>query len=198
MLLIGCLPAGRKTEQHDIFFAIGKDIRDVLPRAMASWPEGKKSFHLDAWREVSVVDNHRVRVTDSSVSQNTNRLFFINLGGYKPGEFDEFHYRTLVVAPGIAQAIRHAKQTAFFKHTGFQGASAHVDDKYGIGVDEVFEVKDILPGEQSMHYQLSIETSPVPLSADPMHLGYFKPSKIEDWAPKQTDHLTDNSIQTGA
>lgn len=189
MLLIGCLPEGRKIEQHDLFFGIGEDIRDVLPQAIASWPEAKKSFHLDAWREVTVVDNYRLRVTGSASGINENRLFFINLGGYKREEFDEFHYRMLVVSSGLADAIRLAKQTAFFKHTGFPGANAHIDDKYGIGVDEVFEVQDILPPELRGKYQFLIESSTEPLAPDRINLGYFKPAKIDDWAPAKNTSL---------
>ncbi|MGN6440105.1 MAG: DUF1543 domain-containing protein [Agriterribacter sp.] len=31
MLLLGCKPAGRHTEQHDVFFGIGASLKDLIP-----------------------------------------------------------------------------------------------------------------------------------------------------------------------
>ena len=113
-----------------------------------------------------------VEKTNATVD-NTNKLFFINLGGYKQGEFDEFHYKMLIVASGKDAAIAKAKQTAFYKHTGFKGAPSHIDDKYGVDVDDVFEIKDILPKALKQKYCIAIQPS-LSTKEDDMHLGYFK------------------------
>lgn len=183
MLLIGCKPKGRKTEQHDIYFGLAEDIRGALAQAIASWPEAGAGFHLDAWREVKHVDNYRVRVTDSRSEAASVRLFFINLGGYKPGEFDEFHYRMLVPARDVGEALRVSKKTAFFRHTGFDGASAHVDDKYGVDVDDIFDVEDILEPAGEKLFHLVLEKAVDEDVEDQMNLGYFKPSNVDKWAP---------------
>ena len=94
MLLIGCRPAGRHTEQHDVFFTIGHQIKDLIPAIKIFWPEAKNTMHLDAWREVKQVGDYDVAIIpkQSGAKQvSAIKLFFINLGGYKPDEFDEFH-----------------------------------------------------------------------------------------------------------
>ena len=110
------------------------------------------------------------------VSQTTaasRQLFFINLGGYKKDEFDEFHYKMVVAAKDKAAAIQQAKQTAFFKHTHFEGANSHVDDKYGIDVDDLYTIDEVLPKLTKEQY--SIELQPILLEQkDELHLGYFK------------------------
>ena len=64
MLLLGCKPLGRNTEQHDIFFAIGTDLKDLLTDIFDFWPEANQKIHIDAWREVNRVDNFDISVVN--------------------------------------------------------------------------------------------------------------------------------------
>lgn len=178
MILLGCTPAGRHTEQHDIYFAIAGSLPALLPDLRAFWP-GENRLHIDAWREVRSVDGYRVEVVPKTKEADGGPgLFFINLGGYRPDEFEEFHYRMLIVAPDKATAIQSARASAFFRHTGFTGAQAHVDDKYGVDVDEVFEIADILPAGMKERYSLRF-TPEEGLPPDSLHLGYLKLSALE-------------------
>lgn len=183
MLLIGATPPGRHTEQHDVFFSIGKDIRDILPEVITFWPEAKGRLHLDAWREVSLVDGYSIQVVEEPGIASATQLFFINLGGYKEGEFEEFHYKMLAAAPEKGEAMRKSKNTAFYRHTGFKGATSHIDDKYGVDVDDVFAIPDILPAGIKEKYSLVIDPAPAGAKEDEMHLGYFKLDSVEKWAP---------------
>jgi Domain of Unknown Function (DUF1543) len=38
MILLGCRPKGRHTEQHDIFFGIGNELADLKPAMKNSGP----------------------------------------------------------------------------------------------------------------------------------------------------------------
>lgn len=181
MFLIGASPAGRNIEQHDVFFAIGDSVKDVLPDVISFWPEAKGKLHFDAWREVKNVNGFSVEVVEEEVEDGSAKLFFINLGGYKPGEFEEFHYKMIIAAPDKGAAVAQAKKTAFFRHTGFKGANSHIDDKYGVDVDDFFEIKDILPAR--MKDKFSIVVRPAEgLPEDNLHLGYFKLDTVEKWA----------------
>ena len=184
MLLIGATPPGRHTEQHDVFFGIGNSIRDLVPQVIEFWPEAKKGLHVDAWREVTRVNGYFVSVTDKPGQASGPQLFFINLGGYKKGEFEEFHYKMLVAAPGKGEAVKAAKQTAFFRHTGFSGANAHIDDKYGVDVDDIYNIPDILPASTKGKYGLVITPAPPDAVDDYIYLGYFKLDTVDKWAPK--------------
>jgi hypothetical protein len=183
MTLIGSTPAGRHIEQHDVFFGIGENIRDLIPYINNFWPEARGKMHFDAWREVSLVNGFSVEVVEDPAFKSDTQLFFINLGGYKQGEFEEFHYKMIVAASGKAEAIRSAKQTAFFRHTGFKGANAHVDDKYGVDVDDAYAINDILPESLKQRYSLKIQSSGNKMQEDEVHLGYFKFDTVDKWAP---------------
>lgn len=69
MLLLGCRPPGRLTEQHDIFFGIANELKELVPDIKAFWPEAKGNIHIDAWREVNIVDGIRVKVSEKRSSE---------------------------------------------------------------------------------------------------------------------------------
>lgn len=176
MLVLGATPAGRLTEQHDIFFGIGNSLRELVPQMEASWPGAK--IHIDAWREVTKVDGFSVAVVEKDTATNQqNRLFFINLGGYKPGEFEEYHYKVLAVAESMAVASKAARLTSFYKHCGFKGAESHIDDKYGIDIDDIYNVADILDSETKQRYSLQFTANDA-LPDDALHIGYVKIEKL--------------------
>lgn len=179
MLLIGCTPPGRNIEQHDVFFGIGETIKDLIPAVTAFWP-GENKLHFDAWREVNHVNGYNAQVVlNNEEKQNSPfKLFFLNLGGYKQHEFEEFHYKMVIAAADKAEAINNARQTAFYRHTGFNGANSHIDDKYGVDVDDVYEIVDILPLDTKEKYSLLI-TPGDSLNEDEIHLGYFKLSMFQ-------------------
>ena len=180
MVLLGCKPKGRYTEQHDIFFGIGCDLKDLIPDITASWPEAPK-IHIDAWREVTEVEGFTIHVVQKEEGykniEQAGKLFFLNLGGYKKNEFEEYHYKMLVVGKQKTVAIQKAKESAFYKHTGFKGADSHIDDKYGIDVDDIYEIADILPHHLKEKFTLQITTGAVD-KKDIWHLGYTILSKL--------------------
>ena len=182
MLLLGCTPLGRNTEQHDVFFGIANSLKELVPDILNSWPEANNKIHIDAWREVNYVDRYTVRVykkeeETSSFMQPKTKLFFINLGGYKENEFEEFHYKMLVACENKSLAIQRAKKSAFYKHTGFKGANSHIDDKYGVDVDDIFEIEDILPPHLKEKYGLVL-SSATNVDEDELKLGYFRLEKL--------------------
>ena len=178
MLLLGCRPKGRNTEQHDIFFAIGNSLAELVPAINSFWPEAKGNIHLDAWREVTHVDGYEISVLPrQEKGAQEMSLFFINLGGYKEQEFEEYHYKVLAVAKNLDEAKVSAKQTAFYKHTGFKGAVSHIDDRFGVDADDIHEVKDILSADVKEKYSIKI-TPTTSAHRDEMHLGYLPVYKI--------------------
>ncbi|HEY0010738.1 MAG TPA: hypothetical protein VGB97_02380, partial [Candidatus Paceibacterota bacterium] len=68
-----------------------------------------------------------------------HKLFFVNLGGYHPGVFEEFHKKLLIVAVDEAAAEAAAEEDSFFE----EGIKLHVDDKQALeefGDDAPLEV----------------------------------------------------------
>jgi len=187
MILIGSMPPGRNIEQHDVFFGIADHIKSLVPDIIDFWPEAKGKIHLDAWREVTKLGDQAVNVVPYTTAKTGTQLFFINLGGYKMGEFEEFHYKMLVAAGDKAAAIRQAKQTAFYKHTGVKGANSHIDDKYGVDVDDLYAIKDILPAKAKEQYSIQVTPAGPGAAEDELHLGYFKLDSVDKWAPETAD-----------
>lgn len=174
MILLGCKPEGRHTEQHDVFFGIGTSLRDLVPEILEFWPEAKEKIHIDAWREVTVVDGYSVRVAQRDVRTNSGvKLFFVNLGGYKENDFEEYHYKCLSVAPDTAEAVRQAKNQTFWKHS----VSSHIDDKYGIDVDDIYEIEDMLTSRVKNQFVIQVEPAEQ-TTPDELHPGYLKLTKL--------------------
>jgi hypothetical protein len=179
MIMLGCKPEGRFTEQHDIFFGVGNSLKELIPSMKRFWKEAKGRIHIDAWREVTAVEGFRIEITSKSeLSENHKQLFFVNLGGYKENEFEEFHYKVLSVAENLSEATKTAKATQFYKHCGFKGATSHIDDKFGIDVDDIYNVNDILLLDISAQFQLKITASLEKLVEDQLHIGYLKLEKV--------------------
>lgn len=151
MIKIGAKPQGRLIEQHDIFFGVANQISELIPGVNRHWAEVADKWHFDAYRPVTVVDGYKIEwQKQKSTDDNGLKLFFINLGGYLPNEFEEFHHKLLVVANTQAEAVKKAKQSQFYQsytcvEEGSQAiATSHVDDKMQVDVDDIYDVNGLL------------------------------------------------------
>ena len=78
-----------------------------------------------------------------------------------------------MVATTKAEAIKKAKQTTFYKHYDFKGATSHIDDKYGVDVDDIHAIEEILLEKFKSEYRLQIKKTNV-ISEDEKQIGYLK------------------------
>lgn len=180
MVLLGSKVPERNVEQHDYFFGIANSLAELVPQLKAFWPEAGSSLHIDGWREVNLVDGYQITVTEKTENPVgcLNKLFFINLGGYQRGKLEEQHYTILCVKPDKAQAIQDSKKTIFFKSNSIKGANSHIDEKYGIDVDDVYRLEDILATDLKASYHIQISPAANDVTEDHVHLGYFRLDKI--------------------
>ncbi|MFL9844382.1 DUF1543 domain-containing protein [Flavobacterium rhizosphaerae] len=176
MVLLGCTPQSRVTEQHDIFFGIGESLSSLKEDMYAFWPEGG-DLHIDSWRAVTHVGGYDIHIVPKKEMTEEEKLFFLNLGGYKPGDPEEYHYKMLAVAPAMSTAVKAAKQTAFYKHYGFKGAESHIDEKYALDVDDMHKVEDLIPTHLKELYSITIHKNEAGTD-DEYHIGYLKISKL--------------------
>ena len=153
MVQLGGRPKGRLIEQHDIFFGVANQVNELIADINNHWSEVKNKWHIDSYRAITRVDNYTIRLVESSQQvENTNdlKLFFINLGGYQQGSFEEFHYKLLIVADSQADAIKKAKQSEFYKQFTFKdkasplNAASHIDDKFEVNIDDIYNVNDLI------------------------------------------------------
>ncbi|MGM9478506.1 DUF1543 domain-containing protein [Pedobacter sp. GSP4] len=179
MLLLGSKAPKRNVEQHDYFFGIAHSLKELVPEIKAFWPEAGNSIHVDGWREVNTVEGYDIKIVlrENNQPPSSKKLFFINLGGYQSGKLYEQHYIVLSVHDERAQAVQDAKKTVFFKTNSIKGANSHIDEKYGIDVDDIYKIEDILSTAAKKKYMIDIaESSGQP--EDEIHLGYFKLDKL--------------------
>lgn len=179
MVLLGCRPKGRLTEQHDIFFGIGTSIPEMTKDMYKFWPDGGR-LHIDSWREITHVDGYEISIVPKAEAIPTDeKLFLLNLGGYRPGEMEEYHYKILVVAKTMGMAIKASKKTAFYKQYGFdaKGAESHIDEKYGLDVDDLHKVEDVLAPHLKEQYTINIVKTDSTVQ-DELHIGYLKIVKV--------------------
>jgi hypothetical protein len=179
MVLIGSKGPGRNVEQHDYFFGIARSVKALIPEMKAFWPEAARSMHLDGWREVNKVDGYKIKVIPKheNIEPSIEKLFFINLGGYQYNTLQEQHYVVLTVQEDRALAFKAAKATVFFKTNTIKGANSHIDEKYGIDVDDIYKIEDILSPEFKGKYHIQI-TPDSELPEDEIRLGYFQLHKL--------------------
>ncbi len=179
LLLLGSKAPQRNVEQHDYFFGIAHNLKDLVPEIKTFWPEPGDTIHIDAWREVNSVDGYKVKpvLKNEELVPFEKKLFFINLGGYQANKLEEQHYTVLIVHSERALAITESKKSVFFKNNSVKGAHSHIDEKYGIDVDDVYRIEDVLIPAHKEKYRLII-TPAEGLPEDKIHLGYLKLNKL--------------------
>jgi uncharacterized NAD(P)/FAD-binding protein YdhS len=94
-------------ELHDVRFVVGETIADTYPELRKQWWGTPSSLHIDCWAEISHADGYAVSLRPEP-SEGTERLYFVNLGGYDPTEFAERHRNMFVVGESEMEAKRRA------------------------------------------------------------------------------------------
>lgn len=114
------------TELHDVVFVVGASIEDTYEQLMDKWFGDPLRVHLDSWLELRHVDGYRI-VLSRQPSTALEKLYFINLGAYRPGEFTELHANGFLVGSDERMVKQRAKRELL------RGATAvHTDDLYDV------------------------------------------------------------------
>lgn len=176
MVQLGGRPKGRLIEQHDIFFGVANQVSELIDDINQQWPEVKNKWHIDSYRAIRKVDNYAIKLVEPSSqiesandveSTNDLKLFFINLGGYQRGSFEEFHYKLLIVAATQADAIKQAKQSEFYK------AFSHIDDKFEVDIDDIYNVNDLIPNVRLLIEPITNDNNEFANTDDKEYVGYL-------------------------
>ena len=154
LVVLGGRSRGCHTEQHDVRWVVGDTIEDTYPQLIKQWIGLRRGLHLDSYRAVERVDNHRVEVVPgAAASKQTTpdlQLWFVNLGAYDPTSMAERHHFGLVVARSTAAAKASAKRR------WLKGLDQiHKDDLHGVMQEP--ELDDLLPidGNGQWHLRLT-------------------------------------------
>ena len=97
-------------ELHDVVFAVGRSIEETYPSLVKKWFGNPNHVHIDSYLHLQSVDGFEIRlVKDLSNLDLSKKLYFINFGAYKAGEFTEYHQSAFYVAESAPEAVRKAK-----------------------------------------------------------------------------------------
>lgn len=170
--LIACVLGGTapraKTELHDVAFAVGPSLEAVHDQLLDGWFGDPRGLHVDAWCFIDSVEGYRVRLARTP-PDNGLHLFFINIGGYRPGVFAEHHAWGFFGAPNKAGAKQRAKRTLLRDHV-----ETHKD--------ELYDVDDCLAVQQVGRWHVHLEADPAAREPTVAN-GYFPLPRavIDDW-----------------
>jgi hypothetical protein len=108
-VIVGGEVEGCHVELHDTRFVAGERIEDCFAALKAQWWGTPESLHLDAWGVLNWADGYSVDLVRSSdATDDLQRLWFLNLGGYDPSKFEELHRNIFMVAPDWRSAKTRA------------------------------------------------------------------------------------------
>ncbi|MEY3735720.1 MAG: hypothetical protein RLZZ624_779 [Cyanobacteriota bacterium] len=106
LVVLGGRTASSQIELHDVRFVAGRTIEETLPELRRQWFGRREGLHLDSFMAVRAIDGWTVRLGRQPSAPGPERLWFVNLGAYRPDSLAELHHFGLVVArsPQAAKA----------------------------------------------------------------------------------------------
>lgn len=103
MFYVGGDAKNSNIELHDVRFSVGDTAESCYDDVRAQWWGTPDSLHLDCWGEVEQADGYDVTLSTEPYT-GSEKLYFVNLGGYDPTDFSELHKNVLVVSESESKA----------------------------------------------------------------------------------------------
>ena len=163
LVVIGGRAPGCHIELHDVRFVAAPTIEEAIPELRRQWFGRREGLHLDAYLVVRAVDGWAVHLRRQPSAPRPERLWFVNLGAYRPDSLAELHHFGLVVARS-PQAAKAAAKRQWLRG----GLQQHKDDLAAVDDCLAIEQLDLLGGER---WHVQLEPHPEGLS----------PPQVPDW-----------------
>lgn len=156
-------------ELHDVVFVVGSSIEETYPLLAKKWFGNLQGFHIDSYVELQNIDRYKIELSqDPPKGDSLKKLYFINLGAYKAGEFTEYHQSAFYVADSSPDAVRRAKselcQGLQTIHKDDVVVLDRVNNPVDFDVDDVLELREVDSYYISLSPTASIEQK-IPFSA---------------------------------
>ena len=148
LVVLGGRTATSHIEVHDVRFVAGTTVDDTIPELKHQWFGRREGLHLDSVMAVRAIDGWSVQLVREPAPLRPERLWFVNLGAYRPDCLAELHHFGLVVA----RSPQGAKAAA--KRQWLAGVlQQHKDDLVAVDDCLALEQLELLGGER-WHVQL--------------------------------------------
>jgi len=143
LVYLGGKAPGANIELHDVRFVVAENIADTHETLRGQWFGTVKGLHIDSYMQVNDIDGYAVSLTKEK-PQTSQKLYFVNLGGYYPDKIAEQHEFLLCVATSEHDAKQKAKLQLLAN-----ADSKHKDDL--LELDECFAIEQL----QGWHIHLT-------------------------------------------
>lgn len=130
-------------EVHDVQFAVATRPEEAWPELRKAWFGDRNKVHIDGYARLRWADGYRIRLRAEPASEGP-RLFFVNVGAYRPETLAEQHDFDLFVAASPAGAKQRALASLLTA-----GQQQHKDN--------LKDVDDCLPLERVGGYHIHLE-----------------------------------------
>ncbi|WP_406625278.1 DUF1543 domain-containing protein [Acidovorax sp. SDU_ACID1] len=107
MFYVGGNAGKSNIEVHDVQFAAVQHPEDAWPLLREAWFGDKHKLHVDGYSIITWADGYDVQLHATPFT-GSKRLYFVNVGGYRPDTLVEQHEFGLFVAEDAARAKRRA------------------------------------------------------------------------------------------
>lgn len=164
VVLGGAAPKSN-TELHDVVFAIGETIEDCYFQLLEKWFGIPEKMHIDSYMELDVIDGFEISLSKEKSLETDKKLFFINLGAYKEGDFMEHHANTFLVGK-LATEIKKRARAKLLK--GYN--EVHKDDLY--------EVDDMIAIEELEGFHVHLTPTEKTENLNPVNGYHVLPKKV--------------------
>jgi len=159
MFYVGGTAPGANIELHDVQFVAAEQPEEAYPLLREKWFGDKSKVHIDGYARIEWADGYDVMLC-AAPFHGPEKLFFVNVGGYRSDELAELHQFGLFVAHSADEAKEKAKQVLL---TGsFQ---QHKDD--------LAEVDDCLLLHSLQGYHIHLKANALGEAARPLWQGYL-------------------------
>ncbi len=163
LVVLGGRAPGCHIELHDVRFVAGATIEETLPELRRQWFGRREGLHLDAFMAVRAIDGWAVSLGREPAGPRPERLWFVNLGAYRPNCLAELHHFGLVVARS-PQAAKAAAKRLWLQ----DALQQHKDDLAAVDDCLALEQLELLGGTR---WHVQLEPHPQGLSQ----------SQVPDW-----------------
>ncbi len=123
MFYVGGTAPGANIELHDVQFAAADRPEEAYPLLREKWFGDKRKVHVDGYARIDWADGYDVSLEPAPFA-GEEKLFFVNVGGYRSDELAELHQFGLFVARSADEAKDKAKRVLLT-----DSAQQHKDDR---------------------------------------------------------------------
>ena len=157
MFYVGGTAPGANIELHDVQFAAADRPEEAYPLLREKWFGDKRKVHVDGYARIDWADGYDVSLEPAPFA-GEEKLFFVNVGGYRSDELAELHQFGLFVARSADEAKDKAKRVLLT-----DSAQQHKDD--------LTEVDDCLLLQALQGYHVHLRANPHGKPARPLWRG---------------------------